>query len=77
MSSSEDVKLARKSLIRWIALSLGLIYQMKQALLLEILDALTFFHAKRNGNNRTNNCKAVKEKLKKIKVYRRQFITIF
>ncbi|MEK6981942.1 MAG: hypothetical protein AABX38_03345 [Candidatus Micrarchaeota archaeon] len=48
MSLPEDVKLARKSLIRWIALSLGLIYPNEtRQLLLEILDALFYFHAKK------------------------------
>lgn len=48
LSLPEDVKLARKSLIRWIALSLGLIYPNEsRQLLLEILDALFYFHAKK------------------------------
>ena len=49
MSFPEDVKLARKSLIRWLALSLGLIYPNEsRQLLLDILDALFYFHVKKD-----------------------------
>lgn len=48
MSLSDDVKLAKKSLIRWVALSLGLIMQNEsRRLVLDILEALIYFHAKK------------------------------
>ena len=43
----DDVKLARKSLIRWLALSLGLVLPNEsRKLLLDIFEALVYFHAK-------------------------------
>lgn len=47
MALPEDVLLARKSLIRWIALSLGMILPNEsRRLLLDILEALFEFHMK-------------------------------
>lgn len=47
MDLSQDVKMARKSLVRWIALSLGLISpkESRQSVLL-ILEALLYYHLK-------------------------------
>ena len=46
----EDVKLARKSLIRWLALSLGLVLPNEsRKLLLDVLEALVYFHVKGEG----------------------------
>jgi hypothetical protein len=48
MSLPDDVLLAKKSLVRWIALSLGLILPNEsRMLLLEVLDALLYFHVKK------------------------------
>lgn len=47
LSLPDDVKLSRKALIRWIALSLGLISPNEsRRLLLDILDILVSFHMK-------------------------------
>lgn len=47
LSLPDDIKLARKSLIRWLALSLGLISPNEsRRLLLGILDVLISFHVK-------------------------------
>jgi DNA-binding PadR family transcriptional regulator len=47
MSLPSDVLLARKSLVRWLALSLGLILPNEsRTLLLDVLDALLYFHVK-------------------------------
>ncbi len=47
MQLTQDVKLARKSLIRWIALSLGLISPNEtRTLMLDILESLFYFHFK-------------------------------
>jgi DNA-binding PadR family transcriptional regulator len=48
MSLPDDVLMARKSLVRWIALSLGLILPNEsRMLLLDVLDALLYFHVKK------------------------------
>ena len=45
---NEDVKLTRKGLVRWVALSLGLISPHEtRAGLLEVLEALLYFHFRR------------------------------
>ena len=42
---NEDVKLTRKALVRWLALSLGLISPNESRMgLLEVLEALLYFH---------------------------------
>lgn len=47
ISLPDDIKLTRKSLIRWLALSLGLISPNEsRRLLLDILDVLISFHVK-------------------------------
>ena len=46
----DDVKLARKSLIRWIALSLGLVLPNEsRKRLLDVLEALIYFHVKKES----------------------------
>jgi len=48
MALPHDVLLARKSLVRWIALSLGLILPNEsRTLLLDVLDTLLYFHVKK------------------------------
>ncbi len=48
LSLPDDVALARKSLVRWLALSLGLINPNEsRTLLMEILDVLVYFHMKK------------------------------
>ena len=49
---NEEVRLTRKGLVRWLALSLGLISPHEsRAGLLEVLEALFFFHyAKKHGD---------------------------
>jgi hypothetical protein len=48
MSLPSDVMLAKKSLVRWIALSLGLILPNEsRTLLLDVLDSLLYFHVKK------------------------------
>lgn len=48
MSLSDDVKLTKKSLVRWIALSLGLISPNEsRTILLDVLEALINFHIKK------------------------------
>lgn len=45
MALSEDTKLTRKALIRWIALALGLMAPNEsRKLLLDVLEALFYFH---------------------------------
>ncbi|VVB73211.1 Uncharacterised protein [uncultured archaeon] len=47
MQLTDDVKLARKSLVRWLALSLGLITprESRQSVL-QLLEALLYYHLK-------------------------------
>jgi hypothetical protein len=47
MQLTDDVKMARKSLVRWLALSLGLITpkESRQSVL-QLLEALLFYHLK-------------------------------
>lgn len=48
MKLPEDVKLTRKSLVRWLALSLGLISPNEsRTILLDVLEALINFHLKK------------------------------
>lgn len=50
LSLPEDVLLARKSLIRWVALSMGMILPNEsRRLLLDILEALFEFHVKKEA----------------------------
>lgn len=76
----DDVLLARKSLIRWVALSLGMIFPNEsRRLLLDILEALFEFHVKEQApttqdilarlekGGRAPNPKAVYYHLQKLK----------
>lgn len=48
MALSDDAKLTKKSLIRWIALSLGLITQNEsRTIVFDVLEALMNFHIKK------------------------------
>ena len=48
MALNDEVKLARKSLLRWIALSLGLIMPNEsRRLILDLVETLIYFHAKK------------------------------
>lgn len=48
MSLPDDVKLTRKSLVRWIALSLGLVSPNEsRTIVLDVLEALINFHIKK------------------------------
>ncbi len=59
----EDVKLAKKSLLRWLALSLGLMLPNEsRRLLLDVLDALIYFHVK----NQTPTTKEIISKIEEI-----------
>ena len=50
MALPQEVLLARKSLVRWVALSLGLILPNEsRTLLLDVLDALIYFHVKKES----------------------------
>jgi len=61
MALTQEVKMARKSLVRWVALSLGLIHPNEsRRLLLDILDALFYFQI----NNKNPTTQDVLDKLK-------------
>ena len=50
MSLPGEVLMAKKSLVRWIALSLGLILPNEsRTLLLDVFDALVYFHVKKEN----------------------------
>jgi len=62
MSLPDEVKLTKKSLLRWVALSLGLISPNEsRQILLDVLDALVYFHAKKESPTTTE----LLERLKK------------
>lgn len=65
---SEDVKLTRKGLIRWLALSLGLISPNEtRAGLLDVLEALLYFHFQRKNGGDDPNIHQLLEKIGEIK----------
>ena len=65
---SEDVKLTRKGLVRWLALSLGLISPKESRTgLLEVLEALLYFHYKRRDSKSDPDIHAILAKIKEIK----------
>ncbi|NYZ73828.1 hypothetical protein H0O00_01675 [Candidatus Micrarchaeota archaeon] len=67
LSLPDDVLLARKSLIRWLALSLGMILPNEsRRLLLDILEVLVEFHV-RNENPTTRDIMARLEEQTKAK----------
>jgi DNA-binding PadR family transcriptional regulator len=50
MALPDEVKLTRKSLVRWLALSLGLISPNEsRMLMLDLLDVLFYFHVKQES----------------------------
>ncbi|HIH19054.1 TPA: hypothetical protein HA225_03680 [Candidatus Micrarchaeota archaeon] len=65
---SEDVKLTRKGLVRWLALSLGLISPKESRTgLLEVLESLLFFHFKKRNSGKEPNIHEILAKIKEIK----------
>jgi len=66
MALPEDVLLARKSLIRWIALSLGMILPNEsRTLILDIIDALFEFHVKNERPTTKDIIARLEQKTKK------------
>ncbi|MEM2137918.1 MAG: hypothetical protein QW568_02425 [Candidatus Anstonellaceae archaeon] len=65
---SEDVKLTRKGLVRWLALSLGLISPKESRTgLLEVFEALLFFHFNKKDSHSEPDIHQILEKIKEIK----------
>jgi hypothetical protein len=65
---NDDVKLTRKALVRWLALSLGLISQNEtRAGLLEVLEALLYFHFKKKHGGADPDIYQLLEKVKEIR----------
>ncbi|MCX6772931.1 MAG: hypothetical protein NTV88_04135, partial [Candidatus Micrarchaeota archaeon] len=65
---NEDVKLTRKGLVRWVALSLGLISPHEtRAGLLEVLEALLYFHFRRREEKSDPDIHQILAKIKEIK----------
>ena len=65
---NEDVKMTRKSLVRWLALSLGLISQNESRTgLLEVLEALLFFHYEKRETRADPDIYQILEKVKEIR----------
>ncbi|MCX6771380.1 MAG: hypothetical protein NTX79_04970 [Candidatus Micrarchaeota archaeon] len=65
---NEDVKLTRKALVRWLALSLGLISQNEtRAGLLEVLEALLYFHFAKKQGGADPDIYQILDKVKEIK----------
>ena len=65
---NEDVKLTRKGLVRWLALSLGLISPHESRTgLLEVLEALLYFHFRRRESKSDPDIHAILAKIKEIK----------
>lgn len=65
---SEEVKLTRKGLVRWLALSLGLISPKEsRAGLLEVLEALFYFHFRKREQHSDPDIHEILAKIKEIK----------
>ena len=65
---NEDVKLTRKGLVRWVALSLGLISPHETRTgLLEVLEALLYFHFRRREEKSDPDIHQILAKIKEIK----------
>ena len=65
---NEEVKMTRKSLVRWLALSLGLISPNEtRAGLLEVLEALLYFHFQKRHGEDDPDIYQILEKVKEIK----------
>ena len=68
MQFNEDVKLTRKALVRWLALSLGLISQNETRTgLLEVLEALLYFHFRKKHGGADPDIYQILDKVKEIK----------
>lgn len=65
---NEDVKLTRKGLVRWLALSLGLISPHESRTgLLEVFEALLFFHFRRREEKSDPDIHQLLAKIKEIR----------
>jgi len=65
---NEEVKMTRKSLVRWLALSLGLISPNEtRGGLLEVLEALLYFHFKKKNGEGDPDIYQILDKVKEIK----------
>ena len=65
---NEDVKMTRKSLVRWLALSLGLISPNETRTgLLEVLEALLYFHLRKKHGGEDPDIYQLLEKVKEIR----------
>lgn len=65
---NEDVKLTRKGLVRWLALSLGLISPNETRTgLLEVLEALLFFHYEKRETHSEPDIHMLLEKIREIR----------
>jgi len=65
---NSDVKLTRKALVRYLALSLGLIYPKESRTgLLEVLEALLIFHYQLKHGGSEPDIHQILEKIKEIK----------
>jgi hypothetical protein len=65
---NEDVKMTRKSLVRYLALSLGLISPNESRTgLLEVLEALLFFHYEKRETRSDPDIYQILEKVKEIR----------
>jgi len=65
---NDDVKLTRKALVRWLALSLGLISPNETRTgLLEVLEALLYFHFKRRHGTADPDIYQLLDKVKEIR----------
>ena len=65
---NEEVKMTRKSLVRYLALSLGLISPNEtRAGLLEVLEALLYFHFRKRHGEADPDIYQILDKVKEIK----------
>ncbi len=65
---NEDVKLTKKGLVRWLALSLGLISPKESRTgLLEVLEALLFFHYEKRETHTEPDIHSILDKIREIK----------
>lgn len=65
---SEDVKITRKGLVRWLALSLGLISPNESRTgLLEVFEVLLHFHFKRKETHSDPDIHQILEQLEKLR----------
>lgn len=65
---SEEVRLARKALVRWLALTLGLISPAESRTgLLEVLEALFYFHYRKSAMHSDPDIHQLLEKIAEIR----------